>query len=400
MFQKLVSHNSDIKLLVEKGYALAFDSSNHLVIRDIPYLNAKRELRWGAIVTKVEFIDLEHVTQFDHQVFFAGSEPYGLDGNPVPNLGGGPITIALSEASEDVTVERSFSNKPRISGVFANYPNFFEKIEGYVNIISGPAMELHSANPYTFRVVESGVPDSVFKFNDTLTSRAEIGDLAIKLENETVAVIGLGGTGAYLLDFLVKTRVREIRGFDGDAYHVHNSYRSPGMVVQSDFGKSKAEVLQARHDNFRAGLSLRQQYIDASCSDDLAGVTFAFVCVDKGSSRAGIIDLLIALNIPFIDVGMGLNKKAGSLSGMVRVTYFPPDRAKELRDKGLVELSDAPENIYRANIQIGELNALNASLAIIKFKQLHGYYTESIPYQELAFVISENKLYERTLDEI
>ena len=51
----------------------------------------------------------------------------------------------------------------------------------------------------------------MFKFHDTLTSRAEITDLSAKFDDDVVAVIGLGGTGAYVLDFLVKTAVREIR---------------------------------------------------------------------------------------------------------------------------------------------------------------------------------------------
>ena len=86
--------------------------------------------------------------QTNHQIFFAGSVPHGLDREPIPNLGDRPSHITLSEASKDVVVERSFSNKPKTTGEFVD---FFEKIESYVTIISGPAMELHSANPYTFR---------------------------------------------------------------------------------------------------------------------------------------------------------------------------------------------------------------------------------------------------------
>lgn len=71
MFQKLVNHNDDIRRLVEKGYAVAFDS-NYLVIRDIPYLDSNCELQIGAIVTKLEFVDQERVTQTDHQIFLLG----------------------------------------------------------------------------------------------------------------------------------------------------------------------------------------------------------------------------------------------------------------------------------------------------------------------------------------
>ncbi|MBP8284305.1 MAG: hypothetical protein KAX46_10415, partial [Chromatiaceae bacterium] len=62
------------------------------------------------------------------------------------------------------------------------------------------------------------------------------------LDQHSLAVIGLGGTGAYLLDFLVKTPVREIRAYDLDGFHVHNSFRSPGRLNEPELGKPKAEV--------------------------------------------------------------------------------------------------------------------------------------------------------------
>ncbi len=70
MFQKLVSHNDDIRRLVARGYAVAFDS-NCLLVRDIPYLDHELRLQIGAIVAKLVFIDNERVIQDDHQVYFA-----------------------------------------------------------------------------------------------------------------------------------------------------------------------------------------------------------------------------------------------------------------------------------------------------------------------------------------
>ena len=385
MLQKLVNHNDDLRRLVERGYAVAFDS-NHLVVRDIPYLDSEGGLQIGAIVAKLEFIDREHVTQTDHQVFFAGSVPYGLDREPIPNLGGGTTRLTQGEASRDVVVERSFSNKPRLTGKFED---FFHKIESYVAIISGPAIESHGVNPHTYRLVEDVPADSVFKFHDTLTSRAEIADLAANFKDDVVAIIGLGGTGAYVLDFIVKTPVREIRAFDLDPFRVHNAFRSPGRLDPSELGKPKAEVYGPRYKNFRKGLSVTPTFIDASCHDDLDGVTFAFVCVDKGSSRKGIFDLLISKGIPFIDVGMGLNRKRGPINGMLRTTYYSAEHGKEVREKELAPLADGPEDIYRTNIQISELNALNACLAVIRFKQLRGFYFEEIPYYNLLLELGD-----------
>ena len=80
-------------------------------------------------------------------------------------------------------------------------------------------------------------------------------------------------------------------------------------------------------------------FIDASCHDEVDGVTFAFVCVDKGPSRAGIFDLLISKGIPFIDVGMGLNRKRGPISGLLRTTYYSAEHGQEVREKDLAPLS-------------------------------------------------------------
>ena len=387
MLHLLASHNDDLRCLLEKGYAVAVDS-NHLVVRDIPYLDGEGGLQWGAIVAKLEFIDKVRVTQDDHQVYFAGSVPHGLDGLPIPNLAGGPTTIALSEACSDVVVQRSFSNKPKATGRFED---FFQKIESYVAIISGPAMETHGADPYTFRSVEEAPADSVFKFHDTLTTRAEISDLAAKFKDDVIAIIGLGGTGAYVLDFLAKTPVREIRAFDLDPYHVHNAFRSPGRLEESELGKSKAEVYGGRYDNFRTGLSVTPAFIDASCHAEVDGVTFAFVCVDKGSSRAGIFDLLISKGIPFIDVGMGLNRKRGPISGLLRTDYYSAEHGQKVREKELAPLTDDLDDIYRTNIQINELNALNACLAVVRFKQIRGFYFEDAPYYHLVMDVSDLK---------
>ena len=83
MSQKLVSHNDDLRQLVEKGYAVGFDS-NYLIVRDIPYLDSVGEVKWGAIVAKLVHATPNKIIQDNHQVLFAGGSPYGLDGKPVP----------------------------------------------------------------------------------------------------------------------------------------------------------------------------------------------------------------------------------------------------------------------------------------------------------------------------
>lgn len=386
MLPTLVSRNDDIRRLVERGYAVTFDS-DYLVVRDIPYLNAQKQLVWGAIATLLEFVDESRVKQRNHQISFAGGAPHGLDGRPIPNLGDTTHTVALSDAEPLVVVERQFSNKPN-----DGYVDFFDKIERYVTIISGPAMELYDATPLTFHQYESASGSTVFKFRDMLTSRAEISDLAAAFKDEVVAIIGLGGTGGYVLDFMVKTPVHGVRGYDADGYHVHNAYRSPGRLDASELGQSKADVYAARYENFRHGLTIETKFIDDASAGELDGVTFAFVCVDKGTARAVIIDLLIAKGIPFIDVGMGLSRKGGPIKGSMRVTHFAKGQAKAVRDQNLVPTHDAQDDIYKTNIQIAELNALNACLAVILYKKHLGFYVHDDPLYHLLFELGDMRI--------
>lgn len=387
MSRQLASHNDDIRRLVEKGFAVSEDS-NYLVVRDIPYLDADLKLAIGAFVATLVAIDEHRVQQDNHQVWFAGGVPHGFDGRPIPNLGDSPCALHLSPASSDVVVQRQFSNKPLIAQRFVD---FFEKIESYTNIIAGPAMERYGANPYTFRVPAEVAQDPIFKFRDTLTSRAEITDLTACFRDEIVAVIGLGGTGSYVLDFMVKAPVAEVRAFDADRFHVHNAFRSPGHVDPSEFDKTKAEVYLARYDNFRHRLSTKATYIDGSSDDELRGVTFAFVCVDKGAARAAIFQALMERKIPFIDVGMGLKRKDQGLGGMLRVTYFPTEHGEEVMRKAHAPLRDDPEDLYRAKVQIGELNALNAALAVTRYKQLRGFYKDLYDWENLLFDTTDLK---------
>lgn len=393
MFLELANHNEDLKRLLEKGYAITEDHG-YLVIRDIPYLDDNSTCQTGTIVMVISDIDGKTVKPHDHQIYFAGSHPCEVDGTPIKGLGGGPTTLALT-ASPDVVVQRSFSNKLEENGALRDYRDFFEKTEHYVTLISGPAREKYNATPYTFRLVEETPTQSVFRFRDTLTSRAQIVDLSAKFSDDVVAIIGLGGTGSYILDFLVKTPVKEIRGFDFDDFHVHTAYRSPGRLTDTadtkELGKNKAEVYMSRYQNFREGLHLEPKYIDAQSLESIEGVTFAFVCVDKGKSRAGIFDLLISNRIPFIDVGMGLNRTEGSIDGTLRATYYSVEDAQRLRDLNLAELVDDPAGEYRIHIQTSELNALNAALAVIKFKQVRGFYSDQHPLNSLVMRLGSIK---------
>ncbi len=269
MLIDLANHNADIQQMLDAKYALRYDEKC-LVVRDVPYIDDQGALQWGAMVSKLEFIDKTKVKQDDHQVYFAGSVPHGIDGKPIPNLAGGPCTLQLSKP--DVIVQRSFSNKPE-----GGFPDLLKKFEHYFNLISGPAIHKFGVNPFTARVDNDVVPDSVFHYQDTLTSRAEVGHLVAPMKDDIIAIIGLGGTGFYIADYMVRTPVQEIRGFDADRYYVHNAYRSPGMLNEKDdLGSSKAEVCRRRYEGFRKNLVFKDVFVDAESTDLLKRCNLRF----------------------------------------------------------------------------------------------------------------------------
>ena len=51
-----------------------------------------------------------------------------------------------------------------------------------------------------------------------------------KLSLKNVAIVGLGGTGSYVLDLVAKTPVRQIHLDDGDMFLQHNAFGSPSAV--------------------------------------------------------------------------------------------------------------------------------------------------------------------------
>jgi hypothetical protein len=71
------------------------------------------------------------------------------------------------------------------------------------------------------------------------------------------------------------------------------------------------------------------------------------------------------------------------------MTYYSAEHGYKVRDKNLSPLTDNEEDLYRTNIQIAELNALNACVAVIKFKQIRGFYCEELPQYHLIFEVKD-----------
>lgn len=137
--QKLINHSPDLKQLKDEGYSIEVKHGVFLLVHDIPYVNAEREIRFGTLVSNLNLAGDVTIKPDTHVIYFIGQQ----------------------------------------------------------------------------------------------------------LKNQKFAIIGLGGTGAYILDFVAKTPVAEIHLYDGDVFLQNNAFRAPGAASIAQLWKrsSKADYL-------------------------------------------------------------------------------------------------------------------------------------------------------------
>jgi hypothetical protein len=194
-----------------------------------------------------------------------------------------------------------------------------------------------------------------------------------------VAIVGLGGTGSYILDLVAKTPVGEIHLFDADRLLTHNAFRAPGAVSVEDLRATpnKAVYFRDRYEPMRKGIVAHDSYVDETNVEELREMDFVFLSLDDGVARRLIVEALEGWETSFIDVGIGVYQTDGSLGGQVRVTTSTPNQRDHVHEKGRIPFAPGdPEDLYKQNIQIADLNCLNAALAVIKWKKLYGYYLD------------------------
>lgn len=388
MSLRLINRSPDLKKLRDDGYDIEI-RSGHLLVKGVPYVNSKREIKRGTLVAKLCLANDVTIRPDDHVAFFEGEYPCDKDGVRIARIENQSQRKALAT---DLFVDHTFSAKP-LNGPYEDY---HAKITTYVAILSGPAQTINpAADARTFPVITAKEDESVFNYIDTASSRAEINVVSAKLEIDRVGIVGLGGTGAYVFDLVAKTRVKEIHLFDGDTFFQHNAFRSPGAASGEELEQKlpKTEYFFRTYSKMRRGIFSHPIYIDASNVEQLRDMKFMFLCFDAGKAKELVVESLEKFGVPFVDVGMGVYLSGDSLGGILKTTTSTPMQRDHVRAKHRIAISAGDgNNEYDRNIQIADLNALNASLAVIKWKKLFGFYHDFEKEHHCTYTIDGNKL--------
>jgi hypothetical protein len=391
---QLVRNSPDLTRLVNEGYTVRI-KGGHLLIDDVPFVTSDRVVATGTLACPLDLQGEVTRKPGTHIMWFIGGVPCDTDGRELPLLvhQRGPLKL-----TEDITADCSFSQKPSPAG----YDDYYQKVVTYLGLIIGHAQALRpGATAITFRPVQTDEAEGVFKYYDTASSRAGITAHTDKLAIGRVAIVGLGGTGAYLLDLLAKVPVSEIHLYDGDVFATHNAFRAPGATSIGELTAApyKVDYHAGRYEPLRWGIQPHRTYVTADNVDELLTMDFVFLAMDANEKKKLIVDRLTESQVSFIDTGIGVVSAETGLAGLVRITTSLPGQREHIEDAKLISYVIGDGDEYETNIQVAELNALAATLAVIAFKKKYGFYRDEARELHSLYRIDSNELLNRFGDD-
>ncbi len=377
----LISRSKDLKRLQDEGYEIQV-RDGYLIVHNIPYVNGNREIKLGKLIAQLSIANEQVTRPVTHVIHFMGEVPCNKDGTPILGIQHGNPNTKLFD---DITMNYSFSNKPK-----NGYIDHYHQVTRYEEIISAPAKSINpNLTAKTFKKMQEEY-SSVFKYFDTNASRSNILPFLRRFNDQQIAIVGVGGTGSYILDLIAKVPVKEIHLFDGDLFRQHNAFRAPGAASKDELDVPKVEYFGEKYSKMHDGIIKHPYFIEDSNLSDLDGKSVVFLCVDNNDVRKLIINYLKNRNVTVIDIGLGVNKVGDSLIGTIRVTTI--DSVHNDHVERRVPLEEPGENEYAPNIQIVELNALGATLAIIKWKKLLMFYQDLEQEYHSTYTINVSQL--------
>ena len=379
-----INRSPDLKQLVDEGFEIEV-KGGHLIVHHIPYVNSSCGIKYGTLITALSLNNDVTIKPDTHVMGFMGEHPCNKDGSIITAI---HHSSPNQQIADGFVMNHTFSNKPP-----NGYENYYHKVTQYEKIISAPAKSLDkTVTAQTFKVFECSEDESVFHYIDSNSSRANINHLNAKFKGQRIGIVGVGGTGSYILDLVAKTAVDEILLFDADEFLQHNAFRAPGAASIDTLNKrmKKVDYFTDIYSHMRRGIKAYPENVTEKNIELLNGLSYVFVCIDSNSARSMIISKLKTFGVTFIDVGLGVNMVDENLIGQLRVTVGTPKKFDHIPNR--ISSASMEDDEYATNIQIADLNALNALMAVVKWKKLCGFYQDLNEEHNSTFTINTGQL--------
>lgn len=362
---------------------------SHLILYDVPVVDSERRLQLGRLVTTFIYTDASVTAPATHQVWFDGPFPCFSDGSPMEPLR--HSEVQGGEVAPGVKARFYFSNK---APDFQGYTSHWLQLMHYWRLITDQARAIdpNCTSPIGQGTLSVTAADTPFRYPDAASARANVMTTSQRLAQSRVAIVGVGGTGSYVLDHVAKTLVREIHLFDHDVFEMHNAFRAPGAAAEAAFGTTKVHYFATMYGEFRTGLVEHPFRVDETNVELLRTFDFVFVCVDSGPSRKLICSKLIEFDVPFVDCGMDLSLSSEEeIYGTCRATFCTPEKRDHFWDRAPT-MDDAGDALYDSNIQVSDANAMNALLAVMRWKQHLRFYAMPRGWHQFEYMIQTSGL--------
>jgi len=375
-----------VQRLIDEKYIVTL-YGQYIIIDNVPYVSSPGEISRAAIISPY-YVENGKEHFGDHTVWFTGTVPCTPSGESL-------VHVLIADQNRTEVAGRQvlcrFSYKSEradtLDNIYSKLMHNIRKLQSYVNVIDAGASARGDGS------FSSRQEQSVFYYPNTAIAREGLDSYEKKLKLGKVAIIGLGGTGSYVLDALAKTPVQEIHLYDDDSIDRATAFRMPGALSYEDAHKGirKTDYHRNVYSQMRTGIESHPVRIDPSNVHELDDCHFVFIAVDHGPSRDLIARHLSEKRIAFVDVGMGVDRvpEDTKLVARVRATSIS-EESKFLLD-ALPVAEDTTDAVYN-NIQVVELNALNAMLAVTIYKQKIGFYSEEINVNTLKYVLAWQRL--------
>ena len=214
-----------------------------------------------------------------------------------------------------------------------------------------------------------------------------------RLPNEKIAIVGVGGTGSHVLDYISKLPVSEIHLYDADEFTNENTKRSPGSFRNLVWRRKKASFHRKRYRSAHSNIVAHDAFLDKENVNELADFSTVFLCIEECNIKKRIFEVCESNNVLLIVVGMdAFENEHSELTGSLIVTAGIPGNYGHL-PKCVSTVDTEPNDDIDHNMQTIELNALNAALAVVKWKQVLGIYGHGRQWLDLHFSTQNNSIY-------
>lgn len=313
---------------------------------------------------------------------------YHADGSPVGNYVGGD-----GKTWSNISIKRGTRGRPEPDETAHDLLHRYVK-----HVVGAVASAGHS------EVVSLVLPNP-FHIPNTFETRAGIASVQDHIRGDRIAIIGMGGTGAFLLDLMAKTPVSDIHLLDSDYVDWHTLMRAPGVPTAEELEQVrsgsllKVEYYRSKYPAFREGIHAHPVKVETpeTFAEFVAEhpIDFAFICIDQltegDSARQDVVYRAVsAAGVPFIDSGVSITIEDCAVRGAVTTTAF---------EAGADTWEDAIPNArlhgdalgYR-NVQLPEVNAAAALFAVMEWRRRTGQYVSETTSFYQKFLLEKGQV--------